>query len=381
MHRASRARAVPIAIGVSLCVLARTAVADEGTGQAITAPNGLASSPVETPRSLAEITASQQSSKATIRAGFDGTVASSNSLAKMHLLSWNWSVTGSAPIGTGSDPTQVATLDGLSDAAQLAAKAQWVYGAYLSPTESERKPLKEQIDKAVGLVNEDLLKSTPVDREQKLEKLKKRGCKIDKEKVAVGYSTNMADCLLSKSDANRYRRLFFPEKSMLIIPGLSATAASKNYKYLDVALDKNVSSTRTPWSVQAFLGFHTRDSLVTIGYRYDKSYKDADQGSLCPVATGSMTQCKAGPLGPPSNKAQSVPFVEYRHRVSSNFAVAPIANYDTRKSVLGISLPLYFVPDATGNLSGGIAVGWRNDQGGLQVSVVVSTAFSSFPGG
>jgi hypothetical protein len=378
-------------LGALLLFAGKSVQAAAGNSEdAITVPNGLADSAVETPRSLAEIQAAQQNSKATLRAGVDSTPEYNGAPETRHLLSRSWSVTGSAPLGTGSDPTQVATLDGLADAAQVAAKAQWVYGKDRNATAEEKAPYQNKIKEAIAIKNTDLAARSAADQASELARLKTAGCKVEKNQVVFNPGTNSADCLLSKDDANMYREVLLGKDRTLLIPGFSATVGTKSYKFLDALSDKNMTSNKTPWSAQAFLGYHFFESLITVGYHYDAAYKDADQGTLCPMPAGPLTTCKTGPLGAPPRKEQSVPFIEYRHRLPDNWtqipilkslAFAPIVSYDIRASVLGISVPVYFVPDATGKLTGGLSVGWRSDQGGLQVGVIVSTAFSAFPAG
>jgi hypothetical protein len=360
-------------------VRTQVTVADETDKPSITAPNGLSNSAVETSRGLAEVTASQANSKATVRLGIDHAIGYSADTALLHPISWNGSVTGSAPLGTGSDPTQLATLDNLADAAQVQLKSQWVFSNYLYPTDENSAKYRQDISKAVAETNAQLSAITNKDQlAAKIDALKKAGCKIDSNRIVQKFDTGTAYCALPVTEANDYDRLYFPHPQLLIIPGFGSAIGQKSYKYLNATSDSNIAANRTPWSAQAYVGIHVAYTLTTIGYRFDRSFKDASQASLCPIPKSALTTCKTGPLGIPTETEQSVPYLEYRQRIGMGFAIAPIVNYDLRKSVLGISVPVYFISDSMGNLTGGLALGWRSDKSGLQLSVVVNTAFSAY---
>ena len=354
-----------------------TFAADDVETPGITAPNGLSNSAIETARGLAEVTASQANSKATVRYGFDRALRYTGSVADLHPLTWNGSITASAPLGSGSDPSQLATLDNLADAAQVQLKSQWVFSSYLVPENAS--DLQNMIRSAIEDRNRDL-KDTKDKKllATKVADLKNHGCRVENDQIVQSMSTSTAYCVLPAKEADDYQRLFFPRAQWLFIPGFGGTVGQKSYKYLNATSDSNVTANRTPWSAQAYVGIHFGNSLTTIGYRFDRSFKDANQGSLCPTPTFTLTTCKTGPLGIPTETDQSVPYIEYRRRISSGFAIAPIVNYDLRKSVLGVSIPVYFISDGKGSLTGGMALGWRSDKGGLQLSVIVNTAFSAY---
>jgi hypothetical protein len=350
---------------------------------AISAPNGVADSAVESPRSLAEITAGQDGSKATIRAGFDQSVSNNRPSRNLHALSWNWSATGSAPLGSGPDPTQIATLDGLADSAQLGLKVQGIFGSYSEPTTQQEADFRSKVAAAAAKMNQQIAGMKTDDEKKSFEQAAKvRGCDFKDDQVIVTNATNVVECILGPKYGKAYHDLFFPPPGLLLIPGIAPTVGTKSFKYLDSTSGASDTTRKTPWGIQAFLGIHFYDSLVTVGYRYQTVYKDAKQKSICPSTTssGSPTQCSVGPLGTPIRTDQAITDIEFRRAISTHLAIAPMISYDSRASVLGVNVPIYFIPDKTGVLSGGISVGWRNDQGGIQANVIISTAFSSFPG-
>lgn len=361
----------------------------------ITAPDGPADSPIESPRSLVEVTAGQADSKATVSGGFFRTIAGEPTNGcppegqpdpnkNMHALVQSWSFSASAPIGDGPDPTQIATFDGLADAANVGMKLQRVYGSYHAPCLNELTGYFEKIGKGIDKKNEELAKATGEEQKAIERSLTKQGCSIDAHKIKADHSTDTARCVLTREEYLGYLGLFIPPKNWLFIPGFGAKIGSKTFKVLNTETLKDDEARRTPWSLQAYAGFHFSDSLLTVGYRYDSAYKDAPQVALCPPpGTDPLTSCTIGRVNEPIRNETSVPYIEFRRAIikkdSIAYAYAPIVSYEMKKSILGIQFPVYFVRDDKGSLTGGLSFGWRSDQPGVNVSVIVSTAFSAYP--
>jgi len=160
--------------------------------------------------------------------------------------------------------------------------------------------------------------------------------------------------------------------------GSSLTVGTKTYKFLDSITTANSKKTQTPWSAQIFGAFQWSQNLITAGARYQVSYMDATAGGLCPAPTSYPVKCKSGPIGAPIKTEAPIPYLEFRRRIGG-LAIDPSLNYDLKKSVVGASLPIYFVGDTDNKLTGGVSVGWRSDQGGAQFGLFVGSAFSLSP--
>jgi hypothetical protein len=107
---------------------------------------------------------------------------------------------------------------------------------------------------------------------------------------------------------------------------------------------------------------------------------------MCPASTTTdPVKCINGPIGAPSRKDGLLGAIEFRRQFMlkdfwiPSIGVAPQITYDLLKKKGGLDFPIYLVPDAKGNLLGGVRFGYRTDTDDVAVGVFVGTAFSFHP--
>lgn len=136
----------------------------------------------------------------------------------------------------------------------------------------------------------------------------------------------------------------------------------------------------TGYGVNLALSQIRGNALYSGGFSYEKSYMSVDPTQYCsPVKGSTSTKCLSGTLGPPPPTFSKIVFTEARVLIQAGvFALAPRLEYDFQTSKFAAKLPLYFAPDKTKTLTGGVALGYVTHGQGFGVSVFVNKAFSFF---
>ena len=122
------------------------------------------------------------------------------------------------------------------------------------------------------------------------------------------------------------------------------------------------------------------NALYAGGLSYEKTYKSDDPTQVCsPVKGSTSLKCPSGTIGAPKEMFSRILFAETRVLVKTGvFALAPRLEYDVTASKFAAKLPLYFAPDKTKALTGGIALGYVTHGDGFGASVFVNKAFSFY---
>lgn len=97
----------------------------------------------------------------------------------------------------------------------------------------------------------------------------------------------------------------------------------------------------------------------------------------CNAVEGStvLEECKELPLGAPNEVDSVIARTELRH-IFGRWAISPLISHDFEKSVWGIEIPIYFVPDNKGLLTGGFRLGWRSDEEDPRASIFLAKPLS-----
>jgi len=122
------------------------------------------------------------------------------------------------------------------------------------------------------------------------------------------------------------------------------------------------------------------NALYSGGFSYEKTYKSDDPTQVCSPVTGSTAlKCPSGTIGAPKEMFSRILFTETRMLIKTGvFAIAPRLEYDLTASKFAAKLPLYFAPDKSKALTGGIALGYVTHGDGFGASVFVNKAFSFY---
>ncbi|HEX4966548.1 MAG TPA: hypothetical protein VF173_37410 [Thermoanaerobaculia bacterium] len=176
-----------------------------------------------------------------------------------------------------------------------------------------------------------------------------------------------------------FKSLFFADDGWLVSAGIEPKVGYKKFSFLEAATLNKMSDSKQPLSIEAFFGGMPAhwNTLITGGFNYQQGFKDADSGTLCPPSSaGGPVACKTGPIGKPVSDDAELLYIELRRRIGSVGASLKFT-YDFKQDLTGVDLPISFVKDKDGNLTGGVRAGWTKT-GHWQAGIFAGTAFKLF---
>jgi hypothetical protein len=278
-----------------------------------------------------------------------------------------WSATASAPLSSGARFSDLGTLDGFSNSARL--RVQW--SRYVRPiSEPDLQPGYEDLMARV--------------RAACLQRLGAKSTACDPQIPDSGFVHDNAPDLEAQ-----YLSLFRMTGGKVDWSaqayGFEGSVGYKSFKYMLAGPAREDQTERTPWGARAFYSWlpDIRSDAITGAIEYQNTYKDATQAALCPAGVaGAEVTCKIGPLGKPKRDEKLLWSLEYRHQFSNPGSFFPavglstMLTYDSRNDVFGVDVPVYLVSDPKNGLTGGVRLGYRDDDDEVIVGVFVGTAFS-----
>ena len=307
---------------------------------------------IESIGDAAEINASTDGSNAIIKVSRSVSTPSDGIFQTLTL-------TASAPLDKSSERTELVSLDGLRNAFTLGTKYTWfkIGGKLQNPTASEATSKKNDeicAEMVAAFKNQTRSEQEPV-------------CDTNNVKTFL------------PSRYLEFKSLFFADEGWMLSLGIEPKVGYKKFEFLDSATLNKVSDRKTPWSIEAFVGFTPPawKSIITFGGNYQEGFKDASNGVLCPPSgSGGPVQCKTGPIGGPVDDKAELLYAEIRRRLGPA-GISLKVTYDFKENLAGVDLPITFVKDKDGNLTGGVRVGWTETDH-WQAGIFVGTPFSVF---
>jgi len=175
-----------------------------------------------------------------------------------------------------------------------------------------------------------------------------------------------------------YRNTWLPSGWLWSI-AVEGKAGYKNFEFFDTNGAKDDADLYSGSLSAALVGTHGSGRLL-----FGVTYEDAKKAQKkvvqkCDPVQGStaLEECKSLPLGRPSAAQATILRAEYR-RFLGKIAIAPLASYNIDEEVLALELPIYFLHDAKDLLTGGVRLGWRDDDGDLKASIFVGKPLGLF---
>jgi hypothetical protein len=171
--------------------------------------------------------------------------------------------------------------------------------------------------------------------------------------------------------------------------GLDATVGINDFEWIEAATMLPQQERRTDWSVAANVThwLPRSQTALTGSVSYQRAYEAAEEQQVCPPNSTDPADCVTTRTAAPTVNENLLVSAGLRHRFSTgltllDLALAPIVTYDVIDHVWGVDVPVYFMPDADGNLTGGIRFGYRSDRANeFTIGAFVGTAFDIFGGG
>lgn len=88
-----------------------------------------------------------------------------------------------------------------------------------------------------------------------------------------------------------------------------------------------------------------------------------------------LNSCKELPLGAPDAVTSPIGKIELKH-IFGKWAITPAVEYNFEKNVVGVQIPVYFLQNTNGRLTGGVRGSWRSDKNEAGLSVFISKPIS-----
>jgi hypothetical protein len=185
----------------------------------------------------------------------------------------------------------------------------------------------------------------------------------------------------------RYREfeaLFWDNPTVMML-GFRGRIGRDQFKFLEPATGAAAEVHRTPWMLGASLGFaHLPSrSSFSLEVRHQTRFKAATTAAVCPGTPGVVV-CPVGPVGPPSERDQTVLSGEFRRRLGSRFAIAIRGSFDFAADIFELDVPVYFIGDGNLGLNAGVRARYVDDPDpddeneGLFFGIFISKSFSLF---
>lgn len=341
--RANRVLAVAIGIALPTASLAASGVAALDAAASVAGSHSLAD-PVS-PSAGFELTSQQGDSNVTLKL--------SSSISGIENSSM--SLTVEAPIAKKGKTTTLGSLDGLKDATTVELKLTRVVVHGIVTDHAAQKAFCRTV-----LTERYLAK----DKKNKAEDVE---CKADFAKPHLG-----------TDDFRRFKKLGFSEDAYMLSMGLAGKGGYQDFEYFDGSDLSKQTVRKSPWSAGAFVSYASiwSDFLLLASFKAQDAYKDADSKTLCPgTASTGPIECISGPIGLPNLERKHLLTLEGRKYVSKGLAFALALTRDFKNKVSGVQLPVYFIGDGEGGLTGGVRLDWSSDNHKTTVGVFVGQAF------
>ena len=170
--------------------------------------------------------------------------------------------------------------------------------------------------------------------------------------------------------------------------GLEGSISRNGFEYVDVATLVESEETKVQWAGRAYFTYYPVRSptAFTITAGYERAYEPADEAVFCPANPNNVViRCTTARAGAPELNESLLLSAGLRHRVTSgvfsNVAIAPVFTYDVLDDVVGVDVPVYFVPNSDGGLTGGVRFGYRSDrENEFSVGIFIGAAFNVLGG-
>ena len=163
--------------------------------------------------------------------------------------------------------------------------------------------------------------------------------------------------------------------------GVSALVSNKTFDYLDASLAEQSAAHRNVALGLRFGAFNETFGFAFLTWSYQHQFKPGgNPEDICqPIGGTAATTCSESVRGAPTKQTSNVVGAELRHWFGAGAAMSPSIKRDLKTDVTYFALPIYFMKNKAGALTGGVRANWRSDTSKLTFLVFVGTAFSPTP--
>lgn len=286
-------------------------------------------------RSGFQLSAGTDVKRASIRLGRERSLPWSNGGAAFDSIA----VTASAPLGKPDGGLiNLATLDGFMNSTELAfTYSRWNVEGMRNPTlvGTDRLAQRDAICALAGIKTDQ-----PCDFESVEQGLRNAG----QEYLYPAYRALYWD----QDETSRWTY------------GTTVRVGREVFDYFQPNLEK-AKETEIPWGAKVYLGFVPRgtEAFIAFGAEWQQSYQADPPQTACTNSSDPILTCATGSLAAPSSKIKHIFTVEARGELLG-VGMALKMSHDRRNDESGVDLPIYFIRNGGGQISGGIRAGWTS---------------------
>lgn len=156
----------------------------------------------------------------------------------------------------------------------------------------------------------------------------------------------------------------------------SIRVGTRSLKYADVATLEQEAVDTWPLEFTVGASFFLRGTGEYLGlsYSYDRSWKETDKKSTCvPGTPAGSSVCSESAIGAPARRVKHIGTLEYRWFISPRVGVNPQVSYELATHDFAIGVPVYFLADSTGGLTGGVSLGYETETDSPVIEIFVGT--------
>ncbi|MDQ6886876.1 MAG: hypothetical protein M3068_06230 [Gemmatimonadota bacterium] len=200
--------------------------------------------------------------------------------------------------------------------------------------------------------------------------------RVDSSRVPV-LDTALIDCRVDArsplpADAQRamMRAVHFGHP---VMAALGVTYAHRRFSFANPVTLADTTEHRAETAMFAAFGvLLPAGGFVSAALRREASSDAQERAQLCaPVASTAVLRCRSVSVGAPSESRRTIADLSVQRFIGSGLGLRVEAHCDLRRRVFGYELPLYFIRNGDGALTGGVSLGWRTDRRELLASVFV----------
>jgi hypothetical protein len=180
---------------------------------------------------------------------------------------------------------------------------------------------------------------------------------------------------------NDFIRAAYTTSPMFFL-GASGTLGDQSFQSLNRTEFLVEDVARTPWQAEAYLGLIGSDLQWSIrgSVFHGNSYEAAENGEACRATMNGTEQCITGPDGLPIRTEATRMALEGRRLFNigggQRIGIAPEFTYDLETDDFQVDVPVYFSPDAKGQLTGGIFTRYESDDDDFSFGLFVGVPFA-----
>lgn len=147
------------------------------------------------------------------------------------------------------------------------------------------------------------------------------------------------------------------------LQGFRLKIGHDDYTYYEPSQLTKHTEDEVSWGAGVFAGTLAGSAYYAVGIDYQRAYKSARSGVACPTPTDGqdVVLCVNGALGAPLVKEKHLLNAEGRWRLGDR-AIGVRAVHDFKNGDTGVDVPIYLFPDDKGFLTGGLRLGWTNEE-------------------